>query len=50
MPRGSRLAKPSQQQLSPTLCSTVATQNHKHALSSLEAAAITIVTTAVVWL
>ena len=27
-----------QQQLSPTLCSTVATQNHKHALSSLELA------------
>ena len=38
MPRGSRLAKPSQQQLSPTPCSTVATQNHKHALSSLEGA------------
>ena len=27
---------PSQQQLSPTPCSTMATQNHKHARSSLE--------------
>ena len=28
---------PSQQQLSPTPCSTAATQSHKHALSGLEA-------------